>query len=286
MKTKYLYCIIIILLSSQANYGQNRELNKKIIHEMREAINANNQIAFTLQRKEREIDGDEFISGKFYSKLTVKPFKMYIKNFYPSPGSEILYVDGWNNNKALINPNAFPYICLSFEPENSLVLAGGHHCIKEAGFKLMSRMFEHYEKVYGQKLYDYIVYNGIFKWNDRKCHKVTVTYPDYRILNFKCKKGDNLYKIADRMLLNVSKLRELNPKIDDTDYLEEGQTIKITNVYGEKAILLIDIENKFPIYQEIHDKKGLYEKYMYLTLDVNNSIPNEEFSRDYKDYNF
>ena len=88
------------------------------------------------------------------------------------------------------------------------------------------------------------------------------------------------------MLINVSKLRELNPKIDDTDFLQENQEIIVTNLYAEKIILYIDTENNFPIYQEIHDRKGLYEKFMYLTLDINKEINDEEFSRYYKNYNF
>ncbi len=288
---KFWNIIILIIFCTKVQYAQNQNIDfkKQIIEKMTSAINAQNQFSFTMQKMERDIKStksQKFISGKFYAKLNINPFKMYIKSFYPSPGVEILYKDGWNENEALINPNAFPYFSLSFKPENHLMLAGGHHCLKEAGFKLLSKMIEHYKKLFGEEVYNLIEYDGIYLWNERKCSKIIIKFPDYKVLDYRSKKGDNLYKIADRLLINIGKLRELNPKIKETEYLMENKEIKITNFYAEKIILYIDNENNFPIHQEIFDKKGLYEKFMYLTFDINNIIPNEEFSRDYKDYNF
>ncbi len=291
MKKQFLYTLAFILFFVEIQYAQNQNIDFKseIIEKMTNSIKAQNQLSFTMEKKERDIKVTKFpkfVSGKFYAKLNVNPFKIYIKSFHPSPGAEILYKQGWNDNEALINPNAFPYFSLSFKPEHNLLLAGGHHCLKEAGFKMLYKMIEHYKKTYGDKVYDLIEYNGFYSWNDRNCHKITIKFPDYKILNYKSKSGDNLYKIAERLLINVSKLRELNPKIDDTDFLQENQEIIVTNLYAEKIILYIDTENNFPIYQEIHDRKGLYEKFMYLTLDINKEINDEEFSRYYKNYNF
>ena len=36
----------------------------------------------------------------------------------------------------------------------------------------------------------------------------------------------------------------------------------------------------------IYDEKGLYEKYIYTKLGLNKEIKKEEFSKEYKDYNF
>lgn len=291
MKKKIWQLIIGLVFFTNIQYSQkqNIEFKRHIIDQMTSAIKAQNQLTFIMQKKERDIKSSEterYITGKLYAKLNVDPFKMYIKSYYPSPGAEILYKDGWNDNEALVNPNAFPYFSFSFRPEHYLLLAGGHHCLKEAGFKLLCKMIEHYKKVFENKVYELIEYNGVYLWNKRRCYKLTIRFPDYKVLNYECKRGDNLYKIAERLLINVGKLRELNPRIKDTEYLKENQQIKATNFYAEKIILYIDIEKKFPILQEIYDKKGLYEKFMYLTLDINNPISNEEFNRNYKDYNF
>ncbi len=36
----------------------------------------------------------------------------------------------------------------------------------------------------------------------------------------------------------------------------------------------------------MYDENGLHEKYIYTKLVLNKKIKNEEFNRDYKDYNF
>ena len=55
---------------------------------------------------------------------------------YPRQGAEVLYKSGENKNKVLVNPNFFPYISLSFDPNSSILKSEGHHNIKEVGFNL------------------------------------------------------------------------------------------------------------------------------------------------------
>ena len=55
---------------------------------------------------------NEFVDGKFYAKMCNNPFKIYVKNEKPKKGAEILYVEGENDNKVLLNTNTFPYVSL------------------------------------------------------------------------------------------------------------------------------------------------------------------------------
>ena len=126
---------------------------------MIKSIDEHNHVEFVMVRNERNEKG--FTNGKFYAKVQNEPFKLYIKNDIPKKGSEILYIKGENNDKALVNPNSFPYISIFLAPESSLLLAGGHHCVKETGFKLMSDMFKQYRKNYGNKLYEVIEYEHL-----------------------------------------------------------------------------------------------------------------------------
>ncbi|MBK8368725.1 MAG: hypothetical protein IPL10_15325 [Bacteroidetes bacterium] len=45
-------------------------------------------------------------------KLNRKPRKIYLY----IKGIELLWVAGWNNNKAYVKPNSFPYVNLSLDP--------------------------------------------------------------------------------------------------------------------------------------------------------------------------
>ena len=279
-----LYFILIFGIIQCTVFAQDNNLKVELIDKMIKAIDDHNQMEFKMYRSERSKNG--FTDGKFYAKLINKPYKLYIKNFKPKPGSEILYIKGQNDDKALINPNSFPYFSISLDPDNNLLLAGGHHSLREAGFTLFSNMFKLYKVNYGEELYNRITYHGMFKWNDRVCYKISIDYPDYSTKKYTPKKGETLYSISRDQLLNIGKLREYNVKYDDDDILDESDEIIIQNVYAKKAVIFIDNENYFPIYQLIYDEEGLYEKYQYVDLNLDISFKNEEFTRDYSEYNF
>lgn len=278
------YFILIFGIIQCTVFAQDKNLKVALIDKMIKAIDDHNQMEFKMYRSERSKNG--FTDGKFYAKLINKPYKLYIKNFKPKPGSEILYIKGQNDDKALINPNSFPYFSISLDPDNNLLLAGGHHSLREAGFTLFSDMFKLYKENYGKELYNRITYHGMFKWNDRVCYKISIDYPDYSTKKYSPKKGETLYSISRDQLLNIGKLREYNAKYDDDDILDESDEIIIQNVYAKKAVIFIDNENYFPIYQLIYDEEGLYEKYQYVDLNLDISFKNEEFTRDYSEYNF
>ena len=200
---------------------QDISFKKELIDNMINAIENQNDLEFIMERKERNKKG--FHKGSFYAKMRNKPFKLYIKNFKPKEGSEILYIDGENNNKALINPNFFPYINISMRPENSLLLAGGHHCVKELGFSFINKTFKNYQRIYGDNFYKMMEYEGIYKWKDRRCYKLTIDYKDYKILQYNANEGESMYDIARRDFLNIGKLREYNPNLDADEQLKENQ---------------------------------------------------------------
>ena len=287
MKFKINKSIILVtyIFVSSSLFSQNNSLKREIIAKVIDSIDAHNQLEFEMFRSERN-EKNEFVDGKFYAKMNNNPFKIYVKNEKPKKGAEILYVEGKNDNKILINPNTFPYISMSLSSESNLLLAGGHHYIKQAGFSQMSKTFKLYKEKYGDHFLEMIDYKGIFNWNNKKCYKIRIEYEDYQPINYYAKKGETLYEICENKLINIAKIKELNPALDISKKLTDNQEIIITNHYFKILVLYIDLENYFPIYQLVYDENGLYEKYIYTKLVINKLIKNEEFNRDYKDYNF
>tara|TARA_B100000497_G_C7603302_1_gene362422 strand:+ start:157 stop:1020 length:864 start_codon:yes stop_codon:yes gene_type:complete len=277
--------LVTYIFISSSLFSQNNSLKREIIAKVIDSIDAHNQLEFEMFRSERN-KKNEFIDGKFYAKMNNNPLKIYIKNEKPRKGAEILYVEGENDNKILINPNTFPYVNMSLSSESSLLLADGHHYIKQAGFSQISKTFKLYKGKYGDDFLEMIHYEGIFIWNDKKCYKIRIEYEDYQPINYYSKKGETLYEICENKLINIAKVKELNPEISVNESLFENQKITITNHYSRTSILYIDLENYFPIYQIMYDENGLHEKYIYTKLVLNKKIKNEEFNRDYKDYNF
>jgi hypothetical protein len=287
MKFKINKSIILVtyIFVSSSLFSQNNSLKREIIAKVIDSINAHNQLEFEMFRSERN-EKNEFVDGKFYAKMNKNPFKIYVKNEKPKKGAEILYVEGENDNKVLLNTNSFPYVSLSLNSENSLLLSGGHHYIKEAGFGKISKILNFDTENFQDNFLKKISYEGIYNWNNKKCYKIRIEYEDYQPINYYAKKGETLYEICENKLINIAKIKELNPALDISKKLTDNQEIIITNHYFKILVLFIDLENYFPIYQLVYDENGLYEKYIYTKLVINKLIKNEEFNRDYKDYNF
>ena len=287
MKFKINKSIILVtyIFVSSSLFSQNNSLKREIITRVIDSIDAHNQLEFEMFRSERN-EKNEFVEGKFFAKMSNNPFKIYVKNEKPKKGAEILYVEGENNNKVLLNTNTFPYVSLSLSYENSILLSGGHHYIKEAGFGKISKILNFDIENFQDKFLKKIKYEGIFSWNDKKCYKIRIEHGDYQTINYYAKNGETLFEICENKLINIAKIKELNPGLDISKKLLENQEIKITNHYFKMLVLYVDLENYFPIYQLVYDEKGLYEKYIYTKLDLKKLIKNEEFNRDYKDYNF
>jgi hypothetical protein len=287
MKFKINKSIILVtyIFVSYSLFSQNNSLKREIIAKVIDSINAHNQLEFEMFRSERN-EKNEFVDGKFYAKMNNSPFKIYVKNEKPKKGAEILYKEGENDNKVLLNTNSFPYVSLSLNSENSLLLSGGHHYIKEAGFGKISKILNFDMKKFQDNFLKKISYEGIYNWNNKKCYKISIDNEDYQPINYYAKKGETLYEICENKLINIAKIKELNPGLDISKKLLDNQEIIITNHYFKILVLYIDLENYFPIYQIVYDENGLYEKYIYTKLVINKLIKNEEFNREYKDYNF
>ena len=129
----------ILLFITVTTHSQDIPFVRDLVNKMIENIDNKNYLEFVLERNERNEKG--FKKGKFFAKVNISPYKIYIKNEVPKKGSEILYMEDENNNKALVNPNFFPYINVSLSPENSLMFAGGHHCLKDLGFNFFNDCF-------------------------------------------------------------------------------------------------------------------------------------------------
>jgi outer membrane lipoprotein-sorting protein len=65
-----------------------------------------------------------------------------------------------------------------------------------------------------------------------------------------------------------------------------GKTLKVPTSYAKRTVLYIDEQINFPIYQEMSDEKGVFEKYEYSNLNVNPVFKADEFSETFSEYKF
>lgn len=219
-------------------------------------------------------------------RLQTNPFKVYGRN--KQTGVEFLYVTGWNDGKAYINPNGFPWVHLNLDIYNTQVRNNNHHTINHAGFGYMYTMFKDVERrilAKGMKLQDCISLKGNITWNGRSCYHIEIKAPDYQWINHTCVYDEPLYRLCDRLYVLDFAVMEAN-KMNFNSKVSKGQQIKIPNFMAKTIVLYIDKENYLPVSQMIYDDKGLYEQYEYKKLALKPTLHSGEWTTQCAGYGF
>ena len=253
---------------------------KSIITDMLGAMDNIRTLRYTLKCTER-ING-KIRSSESFAKLQRSPRKLYLY----LKGPELLWVDGQNSGKALVNPNAFPFINLSLDPYGSILRKDQHHTIHEVGFDYLGGVIQAAIKKVGDKFDKFFVYTGSEKVNDKDCYKVIINNPDFTFVPYVVKKNETIISIARALKVSECEIMENNPAVKDLFSIREGDRLKVPTDYAKLTVLYIDKQNFLPIKNTVMDDKGLFEAYEYHNLQVNVKIPDEEFLKSYKDYHF
>jgi len=274
---------IPVLLLLTASKPLDSIATRTIINNMVLASVKVKTLKFKLKKKER-IE-DEYFSGEQDVKFNKDPKKIYTKMITPNKGAEVLYIHGKNNNKALINPNSFPYFTLSLDPYGSSMRNNNHHTVHEVGFDYVTSIISSLAQRADKDFDKYFIYKGDTIFNNRPCYKVLIDYVPYGYYNYTVKQGETVTSIAYKLFVSDYMILQLND-IDDYDDVDPGDVIKVPNAYAKRTFLYIDKENFLPLIQMMYDDKGLFAQYEFHNLQLNPVIAPEEFSRDYKLYNF
>jgi outer membrane lipoprotein-sorting protein len=275
----FLFSALVLLQPISAQDLDKHEIFRK----MMTTIDGIKTLSFHLDKTER-IKG-KMAPGSQDVKLNVKPFKVYLKVQVPNKGAEVLYIEGQNDGKAKVNPNAFPYMTLNLDPDGSILRKDQHHSVKELGFGYTGDLLNHVYQKYKDKINDYVTINGEVTYDGRKCWNVTLTNKEYKIENYTVQAGEDILKIARKLRLDEYSLLELNG-IKDFDDVKAGQTIKVQNSLCKQIEMYIDQETYLPLYQKLFDEKGLMATYEYSKLKINPTFKPEEFTEDYSEYDF
>lgn len=280
---KKIFFITLLSCCAQLIYAQT---TLDVIDDMLKTIDNIESSTFTLVMKERF--GDKYVDTKSDIKVKHKPHSIYMKQYYPNNGIEILWSKGQNNNKALINPNGFPYINISLNPYHARMRKGNHHTIFTAGFKQPAVILRHaIQKMSDAGVTNFEEYLDLENVNHQgiDCYKLTLEQTDFAYENYTLKKDEYLRDIATRNQVSEHKLMELND-IRNYNKLKTGTSIRIPNFYAKTTIMYIDKNLMLPIVQQIYDEKGLYEAYEFSNVVINPRFSDNEFTEDYKTYGF
>lgn len=240
-------------------------------------------IKFTFITKERI--GTKFYEQKSAVKMQQNPLMIYYKQEYPKAGLELLFVNGKNNNNALINTNGFPWVNVSLSPYSGSMTENQHHTIYDMGLGSLSVILEHLWKKYEKEAPSMVKIDGSVTWDGISCYQITMENPSFKFVNYTVLKGESLFSIAKKLKVNEYMIMERN-KLSDFFAVKEGQVIQVPVDYAKKMILYLDKKRLIPLVLKVYDDQGLYEDYMYYGIQVNPVFSPEEFTSSFDGYGF
>lgn len=248
-----------------------------------EAVKRAQTLSFHLEKRER-ING-VMVTQNNSVKFQKKPLKVYMKQDSPNKGMEVLFIEGSNQNKLLINPNGFPWVTLNLDPFNPKVRQNQHHTIYESGFDYVVSMVEtlfarHKDMAQHAKV------DGTIVWDNRECHKIIIQNPHFKYIDYTVKANETVNSIAKTRGIGAYMILDKNPQIKDYDAIRAGQVIKIPTEYSLKFIFYLDKQNLMPVVIKVYDELGLYEEYKYSKVQVNPKFDSHDFSRNNQQYKF
>lgn len=263
-----------ILIAQDARYVLNKLL---------EEVAKGKTYEYTMIQTER-LNGKIYVN-KLFTKLNVSPKKVFIDNIEgENPGVHVLYVEGERSNKALVSV----LWGVTLSPFNSKMRKNQHHTLLDSGFGLLlSSLSEAQKRADKENGFDQVFkLDGEVTYDGRKCYKIVLTDPTFTYFDYTIKGGESLYDIAIKKNICEQLIVEKNSSLKDFNAAKDGMSIKIPSSYAKKTTLYIDKQNYHPIYQEMHDDKGMFEKYEFKGLKVNPKFASNEFSENFPGYKF
>ncbi|UOG72997.1 DUF1571 domain-containing protein [Hymenobacter tibetensis] len=257
----------------------DRITTEQLMNRLSNTIESLKTLRCNVRAQERLITG-KYQSAQTSMKMTFNPQRIYLKNI---KGVEVLWVAGQNDGDAWVYPNSFPYVTLSLDPNGSIMRRNQHHSALDAGFGTISDLIHGSSQRHDHSFERSFRYVGDSIILGRPCYVLRSNYPQFRYVPYKTVAGDTPARIADKFGCGEYRVMERNG-ISPGSAIAVGQTLQVPNGYGRRTIVCIDQKLMLPVIVDVHDDKGLFEKFEFSDIIANQPIPLAEFSKDYPAY--
>lgn len=213
-------------------------------------------------------------------KINYKPLRIYIRN---QKGVEVLWVSGQNGGDAWVYPAAFPYVTLSLDPNGKLMRGNQHHTALQAGFGTISDLLRTTGLRQNNAYSRTFRYTGDTTVLGRTSYVLRSDYPQFRYVSYKAGKNETIATVAERFGCGEYRVIERND-LTIGEKIPEGKVLQVPNAYGRRTTVCIDPKTYLPTMVQVNDDKGLFERFEFSDVIINQNIPLEEFSKEYKGY--
>lgn len=264
----YMLLLPALLFGMATSHAQEAKLN-----EMYQAVRNANQVSFQFRSFERMDEGNRSVMKEknLNVDMTHRPLKVEINMISPNKGTKVNY-DATNKPayaKVYINLG-IGSVPKDFFIHGSTIMADTHHPITSTGFtpivnlvrgaETKSKKEERFSQVFHDR--------GRTTLDGRSCYKIELQDDQYGFESYTAQKGESVNAIAQKKNLSAYKIMKLNPGVSKSYKSIEGQTIKVPTSYAKYVGLYIDVATNLPYMAEVHDDKGLFEKYYFMDVKL------------------
>jgi outer membrane lipoprotein-sorting protein len=272
--------VVLISVSAAAPAPSEKLTTPQLITTLSSAINNLKTLRCTVRAKERI--GSSYQQAHTVMKMAFDPYKVYLRN---QKGVEVLWVTGQNNGDAMVYPNSFPYVTLNLDPLGSLMRKNQHHSALDAGYGTIAEMLHGSKQRLDHSFEKTFRYDGDTTIAGRQAYILRASYPQFRYMAYKTTKPETVTSISDKFGCGEYRILERNDLTAGAT-VPAGRTLQVPNAYGRRVVLCIDQKMMLPLVVQVHDDKGLFEKFEFSDVIPNQPIPAAEFTKDFKGYKF
>ncbi len=274
--------IVFSILFLGANNPNSSTSCKEILNNMLDSIRVIKTTRYNLKATER-VDGHLLFSESTI-KINEQPQKIYFcgrdKNI------EVLWVQNTNGGNAIVHSKTFPFINMDLDPYGSVMRRNQHHTIFDLGFHYIGKTIEKTIEKSPKDFDKHFSFAGTLIWNKIDCYQILISYPEYKYIEHLTQKGETVTSIAKLYNTSDFKIRYKNNLSSYFGAIKEGKRLQVPVPYSNRAILLIDKKTFLPVSIKIYDEEGLFEAYEFYNVKINTPFAYDEFSKDFKEYDF
>ena len=262
---------------------------RQIIDNMLATLAKHTGASFNMNASERLVGKPNgYNQMSMFTKVNVSPLKIYAKVLSdPNKGTELLFVTGARDNKIRVNPGKF-LPSLTLASTSNLLSKNQHHTLLTSGFAIVRNIVaDGVKRADSRGKFDEVFkYEGEVTYQGKKCFKISIDDPTFAYVNATGQAGENVNTMAKRLLVSEYHIMELNPSFRALDDNVAGKSLKVPTSYAKKSVLYIDEATNAPLYQEMNDERGLFEKYEYSNVTLNPAYKADEFTEGFSEYKF
>ena len=219
-----------------------------------------------------------------------RPFKFYYKRLTaPHLGREILFSEGWNDDKLKVSLRAWPVnIGVNINPHGALAMADTGHPVEETSLVyLVGVVVDNFNRAdaRGEAMTEDLGDETIL---GRRCHRMRM-FTMQSVTSHTLAKDESLWDVEKEFETEMAPLMHENRNLgwDTPSDAKPGQTIRVPRYYAARIDLWIDEDLALPLRAEIYDASGaMFERFEHRDLKVNVGLGAKDFSPSNPDYKF